>query len=338
MKDYYSILGLDKNASAQDIKKAYRKLAIQYHPDKTGGDPESDQKFRDISEAYDTLSDPEKKQKYDNPVTGWGPFNGMEDMFNFNFGDIFQGRKTNKNVKGPSLMIMVNLTLEEMATGSIKQIEIRKRARCGKCNGEGAEPGGAQTCNHCLGVGHKRKVVNSGFGQISMDETCTHCGGQGKIITDSCISCYGNGFVTVNEKLEVRIPAGFIPGMNFILTGKGEWVKGCNIPGDVTVKIEEYVHPVFIRENFDLICNKKISFTKACLGGELEIPNLTGGFFKFKIPELTSPGKMFRISGKGIPYHNSSKTGDVIVKISLEMPKEINEVQRQKLLELEEIL
>ncbi len=339
MKDYYATLGVDRNATPEQIKKAYRKLAIQYHPDKTGGDPELNQKFTDLTEAYDTLSDPAKKQKYDNPVSGWGPFQGMEDIFNFNMGDIFSGgNRRSKSVKGPNLMIMVNLTLEEMATGSKKEIELRKRTMCVPCSGTGADNGQAQTCNQCMGLGFRRKSINSGFGQITMDEACPHCAGEGKIVTNACISCFGNGFVHANERIEVKIPAGFVPGMNFILTGKGEWVRGCTIPGDVTVKIEEYAHPTFERSNLDLICNKKVSFAKACLGGDLKIPNLHGGSFKFNIPELTAPGRIFRLQGKGLPNHSNGVKGDIIVKIVLEMPKELNEEKISKLRELEEIL
>jgi molecular chaperone DnaJ len=333
MKDYYSILGIQKTASPEEIKKAYRKLAIKYHPDKTGNDPASSEKFKEITEAYDTLSDPDKKTKYDNPVSGWAPFNGMDDIFGFD--GVFSGRSRNKPTKGPNLVIMINLTLEEMASGSIKEIEIRKRVKCTTCSGSGAADGKTEKCSNCSGSGFKRKTVNSGFGQIMMDEPCVPCGGLGEMIKESCNTCYGKGFVHANEKLEVRIPAGFVPGMNFVLTAKGEWVKGSSMPGDVTVKIEEFVHRDFVREELDLICHKKISYSKACLGGDIEIPNLMGGSFKFTLPELTPPGKIFRITGKGLPHYNSQKRGDILVKIYLDMPKELSKDQRQKLIELE---
>lgn len=337
MKDYYAILGVPKTASQDDIKKTYRKLAIKYHPDKTGNDPASNEKFKDITEAYETLSDPDKRNKYDNPVSGWAPFNGvnMDDIFGFE--GVFSSRSRNKNTKGPNLMIMVNLTLEEMASGSVKEIDIRKRVKCTTCSGSGAADGKTEKCTHCSGSGFKRKTVNSGFGQIMMDEPCVACGGQGELIKESCQSCYGKGFVHANEKLEVRIPAGFVPGMNFVLTAKGEWVKGASMPGDVTVKIEEYAHKDFVREGLDLVCNKRISYSKACLGGDIEIPNIMGGSFKFSLPELTSPGKVFRISGKGLPHYNSQGKGDILVKIHLAMPKSLSDEQRQKLIELEQL-
>jgi molecular chaperone DnaJ len=335
MKDYYEILGIPKTASPEDIKKAYRKLAIQYHPDKTGNDPEKNEKFKSIVEAHETLSDPEKKAKYDNPVSGWAPFNGMEDLFNFD--GVFGSRSRNKPVKGPNLVVMINLTLEEMATGSVKEIEIRKRIKCTTCSGSGAADGKTEKCSHCSGSGFKRKSVQSGFGNIIMDEPCVACGGQGDMIKESCKSCTGKGFVHANEKLEVRIPAGFVPGMNFMLSAKGEWIKGASMPGDVTVKIEEYAHKDFMREGLDLVCNKRISYSKACLGGDIEIPNLLGGSFKFTLPELTSPGKMFRINGRGLPHYNSQKKGDILVKISLAMPKELTQDHRQKLIELDEL-
>jgi molecular chaperone DnaJ len=335
MKDYYEILGIPKTASPEDIKKAYRKLAIQYHPDKTGNDPEKNEKFKLIVEAHETLSDPEKKAKYDNPVSGWAPFNGMEDLFNFD--GVFGSRSRNKPVKGPNLVVMINLTLEEMATGSVKEIEIRKRIKCTTCSGSGAADGKTEKCSHCSGSGFKRKSVQSGFGNIIMDEPCVACGGQGDMIKEACKSCTGKGFVHANEKLEVRIPAGFVPGMNFMLSAKGEWIKGASMPGDVTVKIEEYAHKDFMREGLDLVCNKRISYSKACLGGDIEIPNLLGGSFKFTLPELTSPGKMFRINGRGLPHYNSQKKGDILVKISLAMPKELTQDHRQKLIELDEL-
>jgi molecular chaperone DnaJ len=334
-KDYYAILGVDKSATPEEIKKKYRKLAIQYHPDKTGNDPVSSEKFKDITEAYDTLSDPDKRRKYDNPVSGWSPFQAAEDIFGFE--GVFSRGARSKNTKGPNLVIMVNLTLEEMATGSVKEIEIRKRIKCNTCQGTGAHDGKSEKCNHCSGSGFKRKTVNSGFGQIMMDEPCVPCGGQGDVIKEPCKSCHSKGFVHANEKLEVRIPAGFVPGMNFVLTSKGEWIKGASMPGDVTVKIEEYVHQDFVREGLDLVCNKKISYSKACLGGEIEIPNILGGAFKFTIPELTIPGKMFRINGKGLPHYNSSNRGDVIVKISIDMPKQMSQEYKEKLIELEKL-
>ena len=350
MKDYYASLGINKNASPEEIKKAYRKMAIKYHPDKNGGDKSAEAKFMEISEAYETLSDPNRKQKYDNPVTGWNPFGSANDIFGgfggaAGFDDIFgstfrqntSGRR-NTNTKGPNLAVMINLTLEEIAQGSVKKISVRKRVKCTTCQGSGAEDGGSETCNYCLGVGFIKKSYNTGFGQINMDETCVHCNGEGKRITRSCKSCYGNGAVQANEEIEVRIPSGFVPGMNFILTAKGEWIKGCNVPGDITVKVEEFVHPFYVRDGLNLVCERKISFVIACLGGEIEVPNILGGSFKLKIPELTQPGKVFRLPAKGLPDHNGIVKGDILIKIGINIPKNLTEDQKSKLLEIEDFI
>lgn len=329
--DYYKILGVNRNSSPEEIKKAYRKLALKYHPDKTGGDPESEKKFKEIAEAYDILSTPEKKAKFDNPNpfstfggAGFNPF----DSFNGFRGTNFYEREVIK--RGNNINARVDITLEEVLTGSHKNANVYRKVQCSDCRGTGAEGGEMDTCHVCNGIGIKRKVVNSNFGQIAVDETCYACSGVGKLAKSFCKPCQGSGVVKKPDSFEIHIPKGSVAGVSFKVPGKGDHDKAPSDPGDLIVNVHEHKHDFYRRDGINLICDVDLTFPEACLGKEVKIPNLvTGGEYKITIPAGTSPGKIFRIQGKGVPEFNTDFKGDILVKIGVDIPSLLNEEQRQ---------
>lgn len=341
MKDYYQILGVPRNASPEDIKKAYRKLAIKYHPDKTGNDPEAEKKFKEASEAYDTLSDPNKKSKYDNPNPfanmGGGGRNPFEQFWSGNpfqsgdFSSFFGGNQRGAHEpminKGRNINSIVALTLEEMMTGTTKKINLNRRVHCDSCKGTGAQNGDLVNCSSCGGIGRVNKTVHHQFGEMITQETCRSCGGQGSKPRTNCTTCAGSGTIRKDEEVEVNIPKGSIAGVSYVLAAKGDWAKSPSNPGDLVITIEEYVHPVYRRDGINLISENHISFKEMCLGTEIDIPNLKGSTLRIKVPPGTQPGKIFRLKGKGLPEFNGFGSGDILVQVNVKIPEYLTEEQ-----------
>ena len=332
MKDYYKILGVDRNSSPEEIKKAYRSQAMKYHPDKNPGDSASESKFKEISEAYDVLSDPKKKQEYDNP--GMGGMGGFKDFWSGNpfqtgdFSSFFTGgRRNTTNIKGRNINVYIPITLEEMMTGCDKKVKVSRRVHCDSCSGTGGKNGETLACGHCNGAGVINKVAHYAFGQMVMEEVCSHCQGTGFKSSSDCGTCRGEGIVTKEEEIDVRVPRGSIDGVSFVVPGKGHCVKTPGNPGDLVVKIEEYVHAFYRREGVNLIHEKFLSFKEACLGTEIELPNLKGSKFKVKIDPGTPSGKILRLRGRGIPEFNGISNGDILIKINIFIPTDLSEEQ-----------
>ena len=350
-RDYYEVLGVPKNASDEDIKKAYRKLAMKYHPDRNQGDADAEVKFKEAKEAYEMLSDAEKRGAYDqfghagvDPNMRGGPggaqgFGGFADAFGDIFGDIFgQARRQQGGgrqvYRGNDLSYAMEVTLEEAAEGKEAQIRIPSWDECNTCHGTGAKPGtSAKTCGTCQGSGSVQ--MRQGF--FSVQQTCPHCRGSGKIIPEPCNTCHGQGKVKQQKTLEVKIPAGIDSGMRIRSTGNGEPGTNGGPPGDLYIEIRIKKHDIFERDGDDLHCAVPISFTTAALGGEIHVPTLQGEA-AIDLPEGTQTGKQFRLRGKGIKGVRSSFPGDLYCHITVETPVKLTEHQRKLLKELDESL
>jgi molecular chaperone DnaJ len=350
-RDYYEVLGVPKNASDEDIKKAYRKLAMKHHPDRNQGDAEAEVKFKEAKEAYEMLSDAEKRGAYDqyghagvDPNMRGGPggaqgFGGFADAFGDIFGDIFgQARRQQGGgrqvYRGNDLSYAMEVTLEEAAEGKEAQIRIPSWDECDTCHGTGAKPGtSAKTCSTCQGSGSVQ--MRQGF--FSVQQTCPHCRGSGKIIPDPCTTCHGQGKVKQQKTLEVKIPAGIDSGMRIRSTGNGEPGTNGGPAGDLYIEIRIKKHDIFERDGDDLHCAVPISFTTAALGGEIHVPTLQGEA-AIDLPEGTQTGKQFRLRGKGIKGVRSSFPGDLYCHITVETPVKLTEHQRKLLKELDESL
>ncbi|MBQ7898275.1 MAG: molecular chaperone DnaJ [Bacteroidales bacterium] len=349
-RDYYEVLGVGKDASADEIKKAYRKLAVKYHPDKNPGDKEAEEKFKEAAEAYSILSDPDKKARYDQfghaGVEGAGPdfsggFGNLNDILNEIFGSAFGGgfgggfggfggfgggqRQQQRVYRGRDIRVRVKLTLEEIAKGVEKEITIEKSVPCTDCNGRGARNSAdIKTCPACNGTGQVQRVVNSFLGQTISYSTCQQCGGEGKIISNPCKSCGGTGLVRKRETIKVRIPAGVEAGMQLTLQGQGHAAKNNGINGDLLVVIEEVEHKDLKREGNNLFYTKIISLPEAILGGEVEIPGIDGTY-KIKVDPGTQSGTVVKLKGRGLPTVNSyGGTGDLYVKIAVWIPRKLD--------------
>ena len=363
-RDYYEVLGVQKDASADEIKKAYRKKAIQYHPDKNPGDKEAEEKFKEAAEAYEVLSNPDKRQRYDQfgheGLNGAGDFGGfggegmsMDDIFSM-FGDIFGGRggfggfgfggsrsgASQRKFRGSDLRVKVKLNLKEISTGVQKKFKLKKYVTCSHCHGTGAEGGsGMETCPTCHGTGTVTRTQQSIFGTIQTQTTCPQCGGEGKIIKNKCKHCGGEGIVYGEEVVEVKIPAGVAEGMQVTINGKGNAAKHNGVPGDLLVVIDEERHPDLIRDQEDLIYNLLLSFPTAALGGSVEIPTIDGKA-KVKIEPGTQPGKVLRLRGKGLPiinsYGSTTGVGDLLVNISVYIPETLNKDEKNALEKLQD--
>ncbi len=349
-RDYYEVLGVDKSASAEEIKKAYRKKAIQYHPDKNPGDKEAEEKFKEAAEAYEVLSNPEKRQRYDQfghagvngnaSGFGGGGFS-MEDIFS-RFGDIFGGGgfssffgggfggNGGQSVnRGGNLRVKVKLTLADIANGVEKKIKVRKLVACEECHGTGAKNGSAySTCHTCNGSGRVTRISNTILGRMQTQSVCPDCGGEGKIITDKCPHCKGEGVLTKEEIITIKIPAGVAEGMQLTVSGKGNAPRHGGINGDLIVVIEEEPDEELIRSEDDLIYNLLLSFPTAALGGTVEIPTINGKV-KVKIDPGTQPGKVLRLRGKGLPSVNRYGNGDLLVNISVYVPESLNKDEKK---------
>ena len=349
-KDYYDTLGVPKNASDEDIKKAYRKLAMKHHPDRNQGDSKvSEEKFKEAKEAYEMLSDAQKRAAYDQyghagvdpNMRGGGPgaegFGGFAEAFGDIFGDVFSGQRGGQAggrqvYRGGDLSYAMEVTLEEAAAGKDAQIRIPSWDDCGICHGTGAKPGTkVATCTTCHGHG----VVQMRQGFFSVQQTCPQCKGSGKLIPSPCVACHGVGKTKTNKTLEVKIPAGIDDGMRIRSTGNGEPGSNGGPPGDLYIEIRLKKHDIFERDGDDLHCSMPISFTTAALGGEIEVPTLAGKA-AIDIPEGTQAGKQFRLRGKGIKGVRSSYPGDLYCHITVETPVKLTEHQRKLLKELDE--
>lgn len=347
-RDYYEVLGVSKNADAAEIKKAYRKLALQYHPDRNPGDQAAEEKFKEAAEAYDVLSNEEKRRRYDQfghagMGAGAGGFGGggmsMDDIFS-HFGDIFGsfggfggfgggGRTARRVNRGTNLRVKVKLTLEEVATGVEKKIKVKKYVVDPHCNGTGAKDGKSfSTCSTCHGSGQVTRVQNTILGAMQTTSTCPTCGGEGKIINEKCPHCNGEGVELAEEVITLNIPAGVADGMQLAMSGKGNAARRGGEPGDLIVLIEEIEHPELIRDGNDLLYNTFISFPDAVLGDSVEIPTLEGKV-KVKIDPGTQPGKVLRLKGKGIPDVNGYGRGDLLVKVNVWIPKNLSKEDKK---------
>ncbi len=356
-RDYYEVLGVDKSATKDDIKKAYRKQALKYHPDRNPDDKESEEKFKEAAEAYEILSDPEKKARYDrfghggvNDMFGgqgfqWSDFthaNEFEDILGSIFGDMFGdffgvGRRTTTRERvqrGADLRIPLKLSLEEVAKGVEKKIKVKRMVKCGTCGGTGSESGGTAVCPSCNGTGEVRRVSRSFFGQFVNVTQCSRCNGTGKIIEKPCKSCGGNGRVEGDTTISVKIPPGVTTGNYIPVRGQGDVGPNGGPPGDVLVFIEEKEHEYLERHGNDVLYELPISFTTAALGGEMEVPTLSGKV-RMKIPSGSQSGKILRLRGKGIPVLHGYGAGDQLVKVSVWTPNKLSKEQKELLEDLE---
>ena len=349
-RDYYEVLGVEKGASEDEIKKAYRKIAIKYHPDRNPGDKEAEEKFKEAAEAYDVLHDPQKRQQYDQfgfngPMGGgFGGFGGasmnMDDIFSM-CGDIFGGHgfggfgggaRRPQQHRGSDLRLKVRLTLEEINQGVVKKFKVRKDIPCQHCHGSGAEAGsGTEQCPTCHGSGVITHTTQSIFGMMQTQGVCPTCGGEGKVIKNKCHECGGEGIVKGEEVVEINIPAGVAEGMVVNIPGKGNAGRKNGVNGDIQVLIEEEKNDTFIRDGNDLIYNLLLDFPTAALGGEIEIPTIEGNKLRVKIDSGTQPGKTLRLRGKGLPAVQGygSGRGDLVVNISVYVPKTLSRDEKE---------
>ncbi|MCT8765593.1 molecular chaperone DnaJ [Glaesserella parasuis] len=349
-KDYYEVLGLQKGASEQEIKRAYKRLAAKHHPDKNQGSKEAEEKFKEIKEAYEVLGDNEKRAMYDQyghqafehgggaggfGGFGGGGFGGFEDIFSEMFGGGFGGGARRQRVmRGDDLRYDLEITLEEAVRGVKKDIRIRTLVQCDTCHGSGAETGSkVETCPHCHGSGRVRR--QQGF--FMTETVCPSCHGTGKKIEKPCKSCHGDGRVEKTKNLSVTIPAGVDTGNQLRLSGEGAAGENGAPAGDLYVVIHVKDHDIFVRDGSNLYCEVPISFTMAALGGEIEVPTLDGRV-KLKIPAETQTGKLFRVRGKGVTSARGGYAGDLICKVIIETPVSLNEEQKELLRKLEESL
>ena len=340
-RDYYEVLGVAKNANADEIKKAYRKAAIKYHPDKNPGDKEAEEKFKEAAEAYDVLSNPEKRARYDQfghagmsgaagAGGGFGGFGGgfsMEDIFS-QFGDIFGGHFSGGSYRtsssggrrvsrGTDIRVRVKLSLAEIAAGTVKKLKINKQIACPKCGGTGAKDANSySTCSTCNGAGYVNRVENTFFGRMQTQSVCPTCGGTGKVITNPCDECKGEGTIKGSEVVEIRIPAGVGDGMVLTVSGKGNAARHGGVNGDLQVVIEEERNPELLRDGNDLIHNLNITVPTALLGGSVEVPTVDGRA-RIKIAPGTPAGKVLRLAGKGLPDVNGYGRGDILVVVDV---------------------
>lgn len=345
--DYYELLGVGRQATQDDIRKAYRRLAMKYHPDRNKGDKQAEQKFKEIKEAYDALSDEQKRAAYDRfghaGVSGMGGGTGggqYQDIFGDIFENFFGGaspfgqRRTTTAYRGDDLEYTLQLTLEEAVFGTEKKVKVARMEACERCDGKGAEPGsGLKDCHSCHGTG--RVGLQQGF--ISFQQTCPTCKGSGQIIDNPCTQCSGRARVEVAKTLSVKVPAGVDGGDNIRLSGEGEAGIGGGPAGDLYIRIQLRPHRVFSRHGKDLSIEVPIPFTLASLGGEIEVPSL-GGRLKLKIPQGTQSGKRFRMRSKGIRPLRGGASGDLICQVNVETPVNLTSQQKELLQELDSSL
>lgn len=338
-KDYYELLEVHQNASDAEIKKAFRKLAVKYHPDKNRDDKKAEDKFKEINEAYEVLSDPQKRATYDQfghsmGGQGAGGFSdsgfgaGFGDVFEDMFGDFFGGGRRSSGQRGSDLRYNMSISFEEAAFGKETTIKIPTTENCSYCNGSG---GKSETCSRCKGSGQIR--MQQGF--FAVNRPCNHCAGRGKVIIDPCSKCKGKGRVEISKTLSVKIPAGIDSGMRLRISGEGEPGLGGAPSGDLYVVIQVEAHPFFMREENEIVCELPISFAQASLGAEIHVPTLDGKV-KMKIPAGSQPGKVLRLKGKGFPDARGYGRGDQHVVLKVEVPRKLTERQKELLKEFDE--
>lgn len=357
-RDYYEILGVPRDADQGAIKKAYRKLALQYHPDRNPGDKEAEDKFKEAAEAYEVLSDEDKKARYDRyghagVGQGGGGFSGgmtMDDIFQ-QFGDIFgesgspfesffggaRARTRAHGQRGGNVRIKVALTLEEIATGVTKRIKVKKQVTCDSCNGSGAKDSrSVQSCPTCRGAGYVRQVKNTFLGQMQTTVTCPTCNGSGQQVIANCAKCKGQGSVAGEEVIDIEIPAGVEENMQLSMRGKGHAGTQGGPPGDLLINIEERPHEFLQRDGMNLIHELYLNFADAALGISTEVPTIDGRV-KIKVPPGTQSGKIFRLQGKGLPSVQAYGVGDQLIHINVWTPKKLNDEERELLEKLREM-
>ncbi len=353
-RDYYEVLGISKDASDNDIKKAYRTLAKKYHPDMNPGDKEAEVKFKEVNEAYSVLSDEEKKSRYDQygfagvdpnmggGAGGFGGFGGADfsdigDIFSSFFGGGFSSSQTRRNgpVAGDDLSVRVNLTFEEAFFGCKKTVEYNRIEKCSDCSGSGAAKGTSpETCSNCKGTGQVRVTQRTMLGMMQTTKACDNCRGTGKIIRKPCNNCNGKGAVRIRKKIEVTIPAGIDDGQRVFLSGQGNEGRNGGPAGDLVIYISVSRHKIFERDGINLYCNIPISFAQAALGAEIDVPTMEGDV-KYDIPEGTQTGTSFTLRGKGVKQVKGKMYGDIIFTVNVKTPKNLSESQKQLLRELE---
>ena len=353
-RDYYEVLGVEKGASAEEIKKAYRKSAMKYHPDRNPGDKTAEEKFKELGEAYEVLSDDEKRSRYDqyghagvDPNFGAGGFNGggFGGFGGFDFGDIFgeffgggsrRGSTQNVPMRGENVGARVEVTFEEAAFGTEKQVSAQRIENCGNCNGTGSADGSVETCSYCRGAGQVRTTRNVMGMTMQTTSECPQCGGRGKVIKNPCNTCRGKGKVRRTQKINVKIPAGVDHGQSVRVRGEGCVGSNGGPNGDLLVEISIRRHSVFQRYGQDVLCEVPITFTQAALGGEIEVPTLDGKT-KFDLPEGTQTGREFVLNGIGIPYvNNPRRRGNHRFTVVVETPTKLNKEQKELLQKLED--
>ncbi|RJP34407.1 MAG: molecular chaperone DnaJ [Candidatus Omnitrophota bacterium] len=354
-RDYYEILGVKKNASKDEIKKAYRKLAMQYHPDRNQGNPQAEEKFKEATEAYEILSDPDKRRNYDQfghagvNASGFGganfggaAFRDFQDIFG-DFNDIFdhffggaggRSRRSRSRVqRGDDLRYDMEISLLEAYDGIDKQIEVPRQTLCDNCSGSGCAPGySPETCTQCGGVGQ----VSMSQGFFSISRPCNRCGGTGQSIKHPCVQCHGSGRVMTRRKVNIKIPRGTMTGLKLKVQGEGEPGYHGGPPGDLYIVLSVAPHPIFQRDGDDVLCEIPISFTQAALGAEIPVPTLNGKV-NMKVPAGTQTGKAFRLSGKGMPNLRGYGQGDQLVRVMVETPTRLTTRQRELLEEFAQI-
>lgn len=344
-RDYYEVLGVSKNATETELKKAYRQMALKYHPDKNPGNKEAEDKFKEAAEAYEVLSDADKRRKYDqfghaglgNAAGFSGAGMSMDDIFS-HFGDIFgdmfgggyssRGRSSRRVNRGTNLRVKVKLTLEDILKGVEKKIKVNKYIACTECNGSGAKGGSSySTCPTCRGTGQVTRVTNTFLGQMQTASTCPACGGEGQTITDKCNSCFGNGIAKGEEVISLNIPAGVAEGMQLSVSGKGNAAARGGIAGDLIVVIEEAEHPQLMRDGDNILYEHYVTFPEAAIGTSIEVPTIEGKA-RVKIEPGTQSGKVLRLKGKGLPSLNSYSRGDLLININVWTPQNLSKEEK----------
>ena len=356
-RDYYEVLGVAKSATDDEIKRAYRSLAKKYHPDMNPGDSEAEAKFKEVNEAYAVLSDSEKRQKYDqfghaafDPASGGSGFGGFGGFGDFDFGDIFSSffggggggssaRRRQMPQDGDDIGTRLNISFEEAAFGCKKEVSFARIEECGECQGSGAAKGTkAETCPDCQGSGSVTVRQQTMLGYMQTQRPCQNCRGTGKIIKTPCRNCNGKGFIKINKKLDVTIPAGIDSMQRIVLRGQGSAGRNGGVPGDLIIEVKVKPHDIFTREGNDVYCEVPISFSEAALGAEIDIPTLDGKTKKHTIPEGTQTGTSFTLRGEGIADINSKRRGNLIVTVNVETPTNLTSEQRKLFEQLAEML